>query len=84
MSSGNSKRWRFDRHVNLSIIVELLLLVSLIVGSWVNLQGRLGFLQRDVEMLIKQQKEFCSKVDGLNEKCISFEYRIRSVEAKCK
>jgi hypothetical protein len=29
--------WKFDRQVNLGVIVQLVLLASLIVGSWVNL-----------------------------------------------
>jgi hypothetical protein len=80
MSKQNVRGWRFDRHINLSIVVELLLLASLIIGSWINLQSQLGFLQRDVGMLIKKQEEFCGKIENINEKCISYEYRIRAVE----
>ena len=75
-----SNRWRLSRQINLSIIVQLLLLASLIVGSWINLQTQLDLLQRDVSMLLAGQKEFEEKLEMLSLKSISYEYRLRAVE----
>ena len=36
--------WSFNRQINLSVLVQLVLLASLIVGSWVNLQRQLDGL----------------------------------------
>ncbi len=58
MSEENSKSWQFNRQINVSVLVQLLLLASLIVGSWVNLQRQLDILQRDVNMLLQCQKNF--------------------------
>ena len=55
MTTGNIKGWRLNRQINLSIIVQLVLLASLIVGSWLNLQRQLDLLQRDVSMLLQSQ-----------------------------
>lgn len=55
MTPGNTKGWRLNRQINLSVIVQLVLLASLIVGSWVNLQRQLDLLQRDVSMLLQSQ-----------------------------
>ena len=75
-----SNRWRLNRQINLSVIVQLLLLASLIVGSWLNLQTQLNLLQRDVGMLLAGQKEFEEKLEMLSLKSISYEYRLRAVE----
>jgi len=79
-SSNNLRNWQFNRQINISTLVQLLLLATLIVGSWVNLQRQLDLLQHDVTTLLQCQKEFQQKVDLLSEKCISYEYRLRAIE----
>lgn len=73
--------WRFNRRVSLSFLLEVVLLGSMIVGSWVNLQGQLGLLQRDVELLLERQREFVAKLEVMQERTISHEYRLRAVES---
>ena len=80
MAKENSKSWQFNRQVNLSVLVQLVFLASLIVGSWVNLQRQLDFLQRDVSMLLQCQKNFAAKLESLSAKSISYEYRLRAIE----
>jgi len=80
MAEENSKSWRFNRQVNLSVLLQLIFLASLIVGSWVNLQRQLDLLQRDVTMLLQCHKDFEQKLESLSAKSISYEYRIRAVE----
>ena len=82
MVKDNSKSWQFNRQINISVLVQLVFLASLIVGSWVNLQRQLDLLQRDVSMLLQCQKEFNTKLETLSAKSISYEYRIRAIE-KC-
>jgi hypothetical protein len=74
------KSWEFNRQINVSVLVQLVLLASLIVGSWVNLQRQLDLLQRDVKFLCQCQKNFEQKVESLSAKSISYEYRIRALE----
>ena len=76
MTRGNGK-WTLNRTVNLSVLVQLAFLASLIVGSWVNLQRQLDSLQRDVTSLLESQKSSADKVETLQEKVISHEFRIR-------
>lgn len=73
--------WRFNRQVSLSFLLEVVLLGSMIVGSWVNLQGQLALLRRDVELLLERQREFCVKLEVMQERTISHEYRLRAVES---
>jgi len=80
MAKENSRSWQFNRQVNLSVLIQLVLLASLIVGSWVNLQRQLDLLQRDVAMLLQCQKNFEQKLESLSTKSISYEYRLRTVE----
>jgi len=80
MSEENSKSWQFNRQINVSVLVQLVLLASLIVGSWVNLQRQLDLLQRDVSMLLQCQKNFEQKLESLWSKSISYEYRLRAIE----
>jgi hypothetical protein len=76
----SQKAFHIDRQVSLSFFIELALLASLIVGSWINLQRQLDGLQRDVRMLLKNQGQFVSKVETLQEKTIAMDYRVRSLE----
>jgi len=73
--------WRLNRRVNLSFLLELVLLGSLIVTSWFNLQRQLDMVGRDVALLLERQKELCGKLETLQEKTISHEYRLRSMES---
>ena len=80
MAENNSRSWQFSRQINLSVLVQLVLLASLIVGSWVNLQKQLDLLQRDVTMLLQCQKNFEQKLESLSAKSISYEYRLQTLE----
>ena len=80
MTPGNSKSWRLNRQINLSVIVQLVLLASLIVGSWLNLQRQLDLLQRDVSMLLQSQNSIEQKLESLWTNSISHEYRLQAVE----
>jgi len=72
--------WQLNRQINISTLVQLLFLASLIVGSWVNLQRQLDLLQHDVSMLLQCQKNFEQKLESLSAKSISYEYRLRAIE----
>ena len=82
MTPGNSKSWRLNRQINLSVFVQLVLLASLIVGSWVNLQRQLDLLQRDVSMLLQSQTSIEKKLESLWTKSISYEYRLQAIEKR--
>jgi len=80
MARQNGKTWRLNKTVNLSVLVQLAFLASLIVGSWVNLQRQLASLQRDVTSLLESQKRSAEKVESLQEKAISHEFRLKYLE----
>ena len=80
MAERNSRSWQFNRQINLSVLIQLVFLASLIVGSWVNLQRQLDLLQHDVSMLLQCQKNFEQKLESLQAKSISYEYRLRTIE----
>ena len=82
MAKENSRSWRFNCQINLSVLIQLVLLASLIVGSWVNLQRQLDLLQHDVTMLIQSSSQFQQKLELLIAKNIAYEYRLRTIE-KC-
>jgi flagellar biosynthesis chaperone FliJ len=77
---NNGKGWRLSKQVNLSVLVQLAFLASLIVGSWMNLQRQLDLLQRDVTSLLDSQKRSAEKVEALQEKVISHEFRLKHLE----
>ncbi len=72
--------WRLDRRINLSVLVQLMVLASLILGSWLNLQRQLDGLQRDVTMLLKTQEGFTEKLSLLSDRTLSHEYRLQAIE----
>ncbi len=81
MAESNSQSWRFSRQINVSVLVQLVLLASLIVGSWVNLQRQLDLLQKDVDLLLQCQKDFQHRQEAISATSIAYEYRLRSVES---
>lgn len=76
----NGKGWSFNRQVNLSVLIQLIFLASLIVGSWVNLQRQLDLLQHDVTILLETQKNYEQKLESLSAKAIGYEYRLQALE----
>ena len=82
MAEENSRSWQFNRQINLSVLVQLVLLASLILGSWVNLQRQLDLLQRDVTYLCRCQEDLQQKLESLSAKSISYEYRLRALEKR--
>ena len=80
MAGTSLKAWQFNRQINVSVLVQLVLLAALIVGSWVNLQRQLDLLQHDVTMLLQCQKDFQQKLELLSGRSISYEYRLRAIE----
>ncbi len=80
MTKNNGKTWQLNKTVNLSVLVQLAFLASLIVGSWVNLQSQLNLLQHDVTALLASQKSFEQKLESLQAKSVSYEYRIQAIE----
>jgi len=82
MAKENAVSWRLDRRINLSVLLQLMVLASLILGSWVNLQRQLGLLQHDVTMLLQNQKEFQRKLELVSERSLSCEYRLQALERK--
>jgi len=73
-------RWRLERRVGVSVLVELVTLAGLIVGSWVNLQRQLDLVSHDVKQLLATQEKFCETLEGVQERVIAHEYRLRAVE----
>lgn len=80
----DSNKWRLNRQINVSVLVQLMLLASLIIGSWLNLQRQLDLLQRDVNMLLQNQNSLQQKIDSLWTKSISYEYRLQAIENRTK
>jgi len=69
-----------NRQINVSVIVQLMLLASLILGSWFNLQMQLDLLQRDISMLLQCQYSLQQKLESLWSESISHEYRLQAIE----
>ena len=80
MVKNDSNRWQFNRQVNLSVLVQLMFLASLIIGSWVNLQRQLDLMQHDIARVLECQKDFQQRVESLAAKSIEHEYRLQTVE----
>ncbi|MBP8605804.1 MAG: hypothetical protein KBI46_08200 [Phycisphaerae bacterium] len=82
--SGGQKRWRLERRVSVSVLIELITLAGLIVGSWVNLQRQLDMVSHDVKQLLAAQDEVGRKLEQLQERSIAHEYRLQAVERKMR
>ncbi len=80
MAGRTSTNWRLDRRINLSVLLQLMVLASMILASWVNLQRQLDLLQHDVSMLLQSQKQFQQKLELLSERGLSHEYRLQILE----
>jgi hypothetical protein len=78
----DNNRWRLERRVSVSVLVQLVTLAELIVTSWVNLQRQLDIVSHDVKQLLTTQEKFCEKLEGLQERSIAHEYRLQIVEQR--
>jgi len=77
-----NRHWQLQRRVSVSVIVQVLTLAGLIVGSWVNLQRQLDLVAHDVKLLLNNQEKYTSRLETLQEKTISQEYRLRMIERR--
>ena len=75
-------RWKLDKRVNVSMLVQLVTLTGLMVGSWVNLQRQLDVLSRDVRQVLMTQEKFCEKLERISDTVVAHEYRLREIEKK--
>ena len=82
MANAKPANWRFDRRINLSVLLQVMVLASLILGSWVNLQRELDLLQHQVTMLLQSQQEFQQRLESLSERSLAYEYRLQALERK--
>ncbi len=80
MTKTRATTWRLDRRLNLSVLLQLLVLASMILASWVNLQRQLDLLQHDVTALLQSQKDLQQKLEVLSERVLAHEYRLQIIE----
>jgi hypothetical protein len=78
----NPSRWRLDRRIDLSVLLQIMTLASLIVGSWVNIQRQLDQLQRDVTVVLESQKANAARLDAVSAQALAHEYRLQAVERR--
>ncbi len=80
MARVRTAHWRLDRRVSLSVLLQLMVLASMILGSWLNLQRQIDSVQHDVTTLLTNQKESQQKLERLSERSLSCEYRLQVIE----
>lgn len=73
-------RWRLERRISISALVQVMLLAGLIVGSWMNLQRQLDGMQRDVRQVLSVQEKFDDTLHTLRTQTLAHEYRLRTLE----
>lgn len=81
-NENKTKQWRFNRQINISILIQLVFLATLIVGTWVNLQNQLSLMQHDITRLLETQKQFQQRLEELSRSSLCYEYRLRAIEKK--
>lgn len=75
-------KWSFNRELSISAVVQIVLLASLIIGSWLNLQRQMDMMSSDVARLLECHKSISEKIGTLSEKTIEYEYRLSSLEQR--
>ncbi|MDD5135406.1 MAG: hypothetical protein PHP01_08355 [Phycisphaerae bacterium] len=81
-AENKSKRWHFNKQLDVSVLVQLVFLATLIVGTWVNLQNQFSVMQHDITRLLETQRQFQHRIEELSRVSISYEYRLRVIEKK--
>ncbi len=84
-SSANEpvhSKWSFNRELNISAVVQIVLLASLIIGSYLNLQRQMDMMSSDVARLLECQKRISDRIELLSEKTIEYQYRLSSLEQR--
>lgn len=80
MKRTRNKTWTFSRQINLSVVIQLVLLASMILTSYINLQCRLDLLQHDMTRLLQNHEQLQQKLEILSEKSYSYDYRLQTLE----
>ncbi len=80
MNITNNNRWRLDRHLNVAMLVQLVLLASLILGHWMDSQRRLDRVSYDVARLGEQLERFGERLENVSDRTIAHEERLRTME----
>lgn len=80
MTRTHPSTWRLDRRINLSALLQLATLASLILGSWLNLQRQLDSLQRDVTLVLQTQQRVTQRLETLTAQTLAHEYRVQAIE----
>jgi uncharacterized membrane protein (DUF106 family) len=81
-TENKTKRWHFSRQLDISVLIQLVFLATLIVGTWVNLQNQLSLMQHDITRLLETQKQFQQRIEELSRTSITYEYRLRAIERR--
>jgi hypothetical protein len=82
MTKPKATNWRLDRRISLAVLLQLIVLASMILGSWLNLQRQIDSVQHDVTTLLTNEKESQQKLERLSNQSLSCEYRLQAVERR--
>jgi hypothetical protein len=82
MTRAKTIQWRLDRRISVAVLLQLMVLASMILGSWLNLQRQIDSVQHDVTTLLANQKESQQKLERLSSQSLSCEYRLQAVERR--
>ena len=82
MYNSNNEKWHINKQINISTIIQIILLASLILGSWLNIQYQLNTLENDISQILKGQKCFAEKVENLSSDVFANKYEIRIIKSQ--
>ena len=81
-TNGDGATWRFRREVTLGTLLQLVVLLTMVVAGWSNLQRELAVIHHDLTQLIESNREQLQRIETLSWRVEHHEYRLGRIGAK--
>ena len=76
------KQWEISKTLNITMVIQMVLLAGLIFNSWKDVEYQLDILKKDTAKIIETQNNICDLQKQEELKFVTLECRIQSLEQK--
>ena len=81
---NETSSWCFRREVTLGTVLHIIVILSMVIAGWSNLQKELVLIRHELTQLIISKEQLCEHMEKLSERSRSHDYRIMKLEEKTR
>ena len=83
-TANEFSRWSFRREVTLGTVLHIIIILSMVIAGWSNLQQELALIRYELTQLVLSKERLCEHMEKLDEQSRRFDYRIMKLEEKTR